>query len=116
MAARFLFDPPRRAKPKAGLNVKSLLVRYPSTSKLTDTGRTIEEERWRTARVKTQRFTCAHCGSVHTWTKKDVILGRPTSNEPVIFPKFPRLIFRIPTSRINWTTSSFLIGTFVLTL
>jgi stearoyl-CoA desaturase (delta-9 desaturase) len=26
------------------------------------------------------------------------------------------LIFRIPTDRINWTTSSFLIGTFVLTL
>jgi stearoyl-CoA desaturase (delta-9 desaturase) len=26
------------------------------------------------------------------------------------------LIFRIPLSRINWTTSSFLIGTFVLTL
>jgi stearoyl-CoA desaturase (delta-9 desaturase) len=26
------------------------------------------------------------------------------------------LIFRIPASRINWTTSSFLIGTFVLAL
>jgi stearoyl-CoA desaturase (delta-9 desaturase) len=26
------------------------------------------------------------------------------------------LIFRIPISRVNWTTSSFLIGTFVLTL
>jgi hypothetical protein len=26
--------------------------------------------------MKTQKFTCAHCGSVHTWTKKDVILGR----------------------------------------
>ena len=28
----------------------------------------------------------------------------------------PPLNFRIPTDRINWTTSSFLIGTFVLTL
>jgi stearoyl-CoA desaturase (delta-9 desaturase) len=37
-------------------------------------------------------------------------------NEPVILPNFPTLIFRIPTDRINWTTSSFLIGTFVLTL
>ena len=46
MATRFLFDPPRRAKPKVGPNFKSLLVRCPSTSKLTDTGRTIEEERW----------------------------------------------------------------------
>ena len=36
---------------------------------------------------------------------------RPT-NLPPVCP----LIFRIPTSRINWTTSSFLIGTFVLTL
>ena len=34
----------------------------------------------------------------------------------MISPKLPLLIFRIPASRINWTTSSFLIGTFVLTL
>src|SRR5262249_39027839 len=33
-----------------------------------------------------------------------------------MLPKFPRFIFRIPTGRINWTTSSFLIGTFFLTL
>jgi hypothetical protein len=78
MATRFFFDPPRRAK-AARLNIKSLLVRCPSTSKLTDTGRTIEEERWQTATVKTQKFTCAHCGDVHTWTKKDVIFGRPIS-------------------------------------
>jgi hypothetical protein len=76
MATRFFFAPPRRPKPKARPNIKSLLVRCPATSKLTDTGRTIEEKRWLTARVKTQKFTCAHCGSVHTWTKKDVILGR----------------------------------------
>jgi len=78
MATRFLFDPPRRPKPKTP-NIKSLLVRCPSTSKLTDTGRTIEEGRWQTAKVKTQKFTCAHCGGVHTWTKKDVVLGRPIS-------------------------------------
>jgi hypothetical protein len=77
MPTRFFFDPPRRTKAKSGLNIKSLLVRCPSTSKLTDTGRTIEEKRWETAAVKTQKFTCAHCGAVHTWTKKDVILGRP---------------------------------------
>jgi hypothetical protein len=80
MATRFLFDPPRRAKPKSGSNIKSLLVRCPATSKLTDTGRTIEEKQWQTAKVKTQKFTCAHCGKVHTWSKQDVILGRPTSN------------------------------------
>jgi hypothetical protein len=31
-------------------------------------------------------------------------------------PQLPPLLFRIPLSRINWTTSSFLIGTFILTL
>jgi hypothetical protein len=76
MPTRFLFDPPRRPKQKAGPSIKSLLVRCPSTSKLTDTGRTIEEKRWQTAKIKAQKFTCVHCGSIHTWTKKDVILGR----------------------------------------
>ena len=77
MATRFYFDPPRRPKTKAGAGIKSMLVRCPSTSKLTDTGRTIEERLWSTAKVKTQKFTCAHCGSVHTWAKEDVVLGRP---------------------------------------
>jgi hypothetical protein len=76
MAQRFFFDPPRR-RAKAGLVIKSLLVRCPATSKLTDTGQTIVEKRWGTAKVKAQKFTCAHCGKVHTWTKQDVILGRP---------------------------------------
>jgi len=57
--------------------MKSLLVRCPSTSKLTDTGRTIEEKRWSAAKVKTQKLTCAHCGKVHSWSKADVVLGRP---------------------------------------
>jgi hypothetical protein len=76
MARRFFFDPPRRPKSKTGPNIKSLLVRCPSTSKLTDTGRTIEANRWPMAKLKTQKVTCTHCGGVHTWTKKDVILGR----------------------------------------
>ncbi|OLA95491.1 MAG: hypothetical protein DMF12_10950 [Verrucomicrobia bacterium] len=79
MARRFFFDPPRRPKSKAGPNIKSLLVRCPSTSKLTDTGRTVEANRWQTAKLKIQKFTCEHCGGIHTWTKKDIILGRPTS-------------------------------------
>jgi hypothetical protein len=79
MASRFVFDPPR-PKAKTGPSLKSLLVRCPSTSKLTDTGQTIEEARWATAKVKTQKFTCAHCGGVHSWSKEDVILGRPLAN------------------------------------
>jgi len=77
MATRFLFEPPRRIKSKSTVNLKSLLVRCPSTSKLTDTGKTIEEKRWPAAKVKKQKLTCAHCGSVHSWTKADVVLGRP---------------------------------------
>ena len=23
--------------------------------------------------------TCAHCGAVHSWTKADVVLGRPVA-------------------------------------
>jgi hypothetical protein len=50
---RHFFDPPQQGKAKTRLNLKSLLVRRPSTSKLTDTGRTIEGKRWQTATVKT---------------------------------------------------------------
>jgi hypothetical protein len=80
MPTRFLFDPPRARPKKPGPNIKSLLVRCPSTSKLTDTGRTIEEKRWQTAKLKAQKFTCAHCGKVHAWSKRDVILGRAISS------------------------------------
>jgi hypothetical protein len=77
MARRYYFEPPRRKpKPKGGADLKSLLVRCPSTSKLTDTGRTIAQERWEAAKMKPQKFTCAHCGAVHSWTKADVVLGR----------------------------------------
>jgi hypothetical protein len=78
MGRRFYFEPPQR-RPKPKISIKSLLVRCPSTSKLTDTGRTIEEKLWPVAKVKGQRFTCAHCGGVHSWTKEDVVLGRPLS-------------------------------------
>jgi hypothetical protein len=77
--SRYYFDPPRRPKAKPGSGMKSLLVRCPATSKLTDTGQTIAEKSWPTVRLKNGKFTCTHCGGVHTWTKKDVILGRPAS-------------------------------------
>jgi hypothetical protein len=74
---RFFFDPPRPAKVKPGSSLKSLLIRCPTTSRLTDTGQTIEEKLWATAKVRTQKVSCSHCGTVHNWTKKDVVLGRP---------------------------------------
>jgi hypothetical protein len=79
MATRFLFEPPLRQKTKPSAGIKTLLVRCPSTSKLTDTGKTVEEKRWPATKMKMQKFTCAHCGSVHTWTKADVVLGRQLS-------------------------------------
>jgi len=80
MARRFYFEPPKRkTKPKLQAGLKSLLVRCPSTSKLTDTGHTIDEKMWPDAKVKPQKLACAHCGEVHTWEKSDVVLGRPLS-------------------------------------
>lgn len=73
---RFFFDPPK-AKTKTRPDLKSLLVRCPSTAKLTDTGRTIEEKLWPDEKITAQKVTCSHCGEVHTWTKQDVVLGRP---------------------------------------
>jgi hypothetical protein len=78
MPTRYFFEPPRRQKAGSQLRIKKLLVRCPSSSRLIDTGQTIEEDRWATAKVKTQKFTCRHCGSVHVWKKEDVVLGRPT--------------------------------------
>ena len=77
MAVRFYFDPPRPVKVNNRSSIKSLLVRCPATSRLTDTGQTIEEKLWPAAKVKNQKVSCSHCGSVHVWTKKDVVLGRP---------------------------------------
>jgi hypothetical protein len=65
-----------RPKLKTGPVIKRLLVRCPSTAKLTPTGQTIEEALWAAAKVKTPKFTCPHCRQVHTWTKKDVVLAR----------------------------------------
>ncbi len=72
---RYYFDPPRPAK-STGPTMKSLLIRCPTTSRLTDTGQTIEEGLWATTKVKGRKVSCSHCGGEHSWTKKDVVLGR----------------------------------------
>jgi aspartate carbamoyltransferase regulatory subunit len=65
-----------RPKAKTGPVIKRLLVRCPSTSRLTETGQTVEEQRWEATKVKSQKFNCSHCGQTHTWGKKDVVLAR----------------------------------------
>jgi len=64
------------AQKQKGPVIKRILVRCPSTAKLTPTGQTIREELWAAAKIKNNRFSCSHCGQVHVWTKKDVVLAR----------------------------------------
>jgi hypothetical protein len=70
------FGKPLVRKVKTGAVIKRLLVRCQSTAKLAPTGQTIDEQLWETTKLKTPKFTCPHCGNVHTWAKKDVILAR----------------------------------------
>ena len=56
--------------------IKRLLIRCPSTAKLTPSGQTIKEELWADAKIKSAKLSCPHCQKVHTWTKKDVVLAR----------------------------------------
>ena len=66
----------RVVKEQKGPIVKRLLIRCPSTAKLTPSGQTIKVELWAAAKIKSHKMTCAHCQQVHTWTKKDVVLDR----------------------------------------
>ena len=70
------FALPAAPKAKTGPVIKRLLVRCPSTAKLTPSGQTIREELWAKAKIKSHKMTCPHCRQVHTWTKKDVVLAR----------------------------------------
>ena len=56
--------------------IKRILVRCPSTAKLTPTGQTVEEESWGDTKVKETKIECPHCETTHAWTKKDVVLAR----------------------------------------
>ncbi|MEP6822939.1 MAG: hypothetical protein ABI946_11370 [Chthoniobacterales bacterium] len=56
--------------------IKRVLVRCPSTAKLTATGQTVEEESWGSTKLKQQKGACPHCQGTHAWTKKDVVLAR----------------------------------------
>src|SRR4029077_7652041 len=67
------------APPKArGPIIKRLLIRCPSTAKLTPSGQTIREDLWIKAKIKTTKLNCPHCGESHNWSKIDVCLARET--------------------------------------
>jgi hypothetical protein len=62
--------------PAAPVVLKRILVRCAATGKLNVTGQTVDESLFPTAKLKNTKLTCAHCGLVHNWTKKDVVLAR----------------------------------------
>jgi hypothetical protein len=66
----------RSLKEPTGPVIKRILVRCPSTAKLAPTGKTVEEALWAETKLNRPRLTCPHCGEVHSWTKKDVVLAR----------------------------------------
>jgi hypothetical protein len=66
----------RALKEPKGPIIKRILVRCPSTGKLTPTGDTVEEALWADAKIKKPKLRCPHCSQVHLWTKKDVVLAR----------------------------------------
>ena len=35
-----------------------------------------DQKLWPEAKMKEQKFPCAHCGAVHSWAKSDTALGR----------------------------------------
>jgi hypothetical protein len=70
------FDLTRALKPATGSVIKRILVRCPSTGRLTPTGKTVEESAWEDTKLNRPRLSCPHCNQVHNWTKKDVVLAR----------------------------------------
>jgi hypothetical protein len=71
---RFYFEPPAPRKTKS--SARRLLVRCPTTAKLTAVGEIVDAALWEEGRGKSGRFTCPHCEKVHSWVKKDVLLAR----------------------------------------
>ena len=70
------FNLTRSVKPPDESVIKRILVRCPSTAKLTPTGKTVKEALWSKTKLNRPRLTCPHCRQVHNWTKKDVVLAR----------------------------------------
>jgi len=70
------FSLKRAAKPADGAVIKRILVRCPSTGKLTPTGKTVEEAAWPQTKLNKPKLDCPHCRQVHIWTKDDVVLAR----------------------------------------
>lgn len=66
----------RSLKEPSPLVIKRILVRCPSTGKLSPTGQEVKESLWGETKLKLPRLTCPHCRQIHSWTKKDVVLAR----------------------------------------
>ena len=66
----------RSLKAPSDHTVKRILVRCPSTARLSPTGQVVKEAMWSETKLELPSVVCPHCGQVHTWTKKDVVLAR----------------------------------------
>jgi len=66
----------RSLKEPSPLATKRILVRCPSTGKLSPTGKVVKEALWDETKLKLPRLACPHCREIHAWTKKDVVLAR----------------------------------------
>lgn len=56
--------------------LKRILVRCPSTAKLTPTGQTVEEDAWGDTKLAATKVSCPHCSGSHPLKKADVVLAR----------------------------------------
>ena len=63
------------AKPSQHV-IKRILVRCPSTARLSVTGKVVKEALWSKTKLRLPSVVCPHCHKVHIWTKKDVVLAR----------------------------------------
>ncbi len=72
----YYFEKPRNRKAVSDTVIKRILVRCPTTAKLTPTGKSIDEQLWAETKSETHKMTCPHCRQVHSWSKKDVVLAR----------------------------------------
>ena len=74
MTKKFVFV--RSQRPVLTNVTKRVLVRCPSTGRLTATGQTTNDISWAKAKFKSPSASCPHCRGAHSWKKEDVILAR----------------------------------------
>ena len=68
--------PQRSAKVTQPETLKRILVRCPGTGKLFATGITTKATQFASIEAADNQIACSFCGTVHSWTQENVVLGR----------------------------------------